>query len=76
MFKARLVARGFEEFGRNMETDTPTCSYETLKQCIAKILQEGWVVKSIDVWTAYTQGDEIKRVVHLKPPVEAKTKKL
>ena len=38
--KARLVARGFEEFGKNMETDAPTCTPETIKLCIAIIVQE------------------------------------
>ena len=35
--KARLAARGFEECGRNMEMEAPTCAPETLKICIAKI---------------------------------------
>ena len=39
--KARLVARGFEKEGKEMETDVPTCASETLKLCRAKIVQEG-----------------------------------
>ena len=41
--KASLIARGFEEERKDMVTDAPTCAPETLKLCIAKILQEGWV---------------------------------
>ena len=55
----RLVAKCLEEFGKNIETDTPTCVPETLQLCISKIPQEGLILKS----------------VHLKPPEEVKTKK-
>ena len=58
--KVRLVAQGFEEYNKKLEREAPTCAPETLKLCIAKIIQEGWVVKSIDVKTAYLQGDNRK----------------
>ena len=61
MCKAKLVARGFEEYNKKLETEASTCSPETLKLCIAKILQKGWIVKTIDVKTAYLQGDRIER---------------
>ena len=65
--KARLVDRGFKEYSINMETDTKMCAPEMLKLCISKIMQERWIVKSIDMKTAYLQGDNIKRMVYLKP---------
>ena len=71
--KARLVARGFEEYGKILETEAPTCAPETLKICIAKILQEGWAVRSLDVRAAYLQGDRITREVYIRPPEEAHT---
>ena len=39
--KARLVGRGFEKYNKQLETEAPTCSPETLQLCIVKILQEG-----------------------------------
>ena len=59
--KVRLMAWGFEEYNKQLETEAPTCAHETLKLCIVKIIQEGWVVKSIDVKTTYLQGDRIGR---------------
>ena len=35
-----------------------------------------WVVKCLDIKSAFLQGKEIQRVLHLKPPVEANTDKL
>ena len=68
--KARLVARGFEEEMKDMETDAPTCAPETLKLCITRILQEEWTVRRLDVKAAFLQGKEIERVVYLRPPKE------
>ena len=65
--KVRLVARGFEEYNNQLQTEASTCLPETLKLCIAKILQEGWTVKSITVKTSYLQGNRIDREVYLKP---------
>ena len=39
--KARMVARGFEEYNKQLETEAPTCAQQTLKLYIAKIIQEG-----------------------------------
>ena len=59
-----------------METDAPTCVPKIFKLCIVKIVQGERMVKSIAMQTAYLQGDEIERILHMKPPEEAKTKKL
>ena len=45
--KSKLVARGFDEEGKEMETDAPTCASESLNLCIAKIIQERWFVKFV-----------------------------
>ena len=68
--KARLVARGFEEEMAEWEKDAPTCNAETLKFCLAVMKLKGWRCYSLDVKTAYLQGDEIQREVYLKPPSE------
>ena len=68
--KARLVARGFEEEIAEWEKDAPTCNAETLKFCLAVIKLKRWNCYTLDVKTAYLQGDEIKREVYLKPPSE------
>ena len=37
--KARLVARGFEEFTANIQKDSPTCAHESLRLIIALTAQ-------------------------------------
>ena len=68
--KARLVARGFEEEMAEWEKDAPTCNAETLKFCLATMKIKKWACYSLDVKTAYLQGDQIQREVYLKPPRE------
>ena len=68
--KARLVARGFEEEMEEWEKDAPTCNAETLKFCLTVIKLKKWTCYTLDVKTAYLQGDEIQREVYLKPPNE------
>ena len=68
--KARLVARGFEEEMAEWEKDAPTCNAETLKFCLTVMKLKKWTCYSLDVKTAYLQGDEIQREVYLRPPKE------
>ena len=68
--KARLVARGFEENYKKMQTDAPTCSPESLKLCLSIMMIRGWECQSLDVKTAYLQGNEIKREIYIDPPRE------
>ena len=68
--KARLVARGFEEEMAEWEKDAPTCNAELLKMCLTIIKLKKWNCYTLDVKTAYLQGDVIEREVYLKPPVE------
>ena len=70
--KARLVARGFEEEMPEWEKDAPTCNSETLKFCLSVVQVNKWNCYTLDVKTAYLQGDEIRREVYLKPPSEGK----
>ena len=70
--KARLVARGFEET-KDFKTDSPTCSREGTRLALALIAANKWKLKSLDVKTAFLQGDSINRTVYVRPPAEAKT---
>lgn len=37
VYKARLVARGFEENSQSLKTDSPTCAKESLRITLALI---------------------------------------
>ena len=69
VIKARLVARGFEEYS-TIQSDSPTCSKDALRMSLSLISSFDWCCFSLDIKTAYLQGDEIKRDVWLKPPKE------
>ena len=69
--KARLVARGFEEKMENTDTDAPTCAPEILKLCLSIMMMREWECHSIDIKTAYLQGDQMERELYIKPPVES-----
>lgn len=71
--KARLVARGFEEEMEEWEKDAPTCTAETLKFCLCIIKQKNWECRTLDIKTAYLQGERIEREVILRPPEEFET---
>ena len=66
--KARLVARGFEEEMKEWEKDAPTCTAETLKLCLSIMGSKEWKCHTLDVKTAYLQGDNIEREVYVRPP--------
>ena len=70
--KARLCARGFEE-EQNFRTDSPTCSREGVRIALTLIASNSWKLNSIDVKTAFLQGNPIEREVFVKPPKEAGT---
>ena len=69
--KARLVARGFEEDKSGLRTDSPTCMKETLKTVLAVAVSKDWEVHSIDIKSAFLQGNPINRKIYLRPPKEA-----
>ena len=77
MWKARLVAKGFtEEFGNKYECEAPTCFTERLKMVLMVIKTFGWNVNTLDIKTVYLQGKEITREIYVRPPEEAKCKRL
>ena len=73
--KARLVARGFEEV-QDFRTDSPTCSKEGLRVVLLILVSHSWSLHSLDVKTAFLQGEPINRDLYVKPPKEAGTNKL
>ena len=70
MVKARLVARGFEEDILNVRTDSPTCSRQSLRFSFVTAATMNWDLHSLDITSAFLQGNEIEREVYLQPPVE------
>ena len=72
-YKARLVARGFEENSEHLKKDSPTCSKESLRISLAIISCYKWKLHSIDIKSAFLQGNPMEREVYIKPPKEAKT---
>ena len=73
--KARLVARGFEE-SELLQTDSPTCSKESIRLMTAIIASKGWRCNGIDVKAAFLQGKTIDRDVYIKPPPEIESQNI
>ena len=72
--KARLVARGFEDFTDNLEKDSPTCGHESLRVILAILAHRDWNLHSMDIKTAFLQGEVLQRDVYIMPPREADTR--
>ena len=73
--KARLVARGFEEYGKQyIEKESPTCSREAIRVALSISRMNNWDFHSIDVKTAFLQGNHnlLNRDIFVTPPPEAK----
>ena len=69
--KARLCLRGFKE------TDKPRSDSPTVDRISNKVLytiagNESWAIESIDVTSAFLQGEELDRKLFVVPPKEAK----
>lgn len=69
-FKARLVARGFEDKA-DVQTDSPTCCKESLRIMFAIMSVMNWTCHSIDIKAAFLQGKPIDRELYIRPPKEA-----
>src|SRR5215469_14787781 len=66
--KARLVVKGFMEKGEKIECEAPTCSPEGMKVVLGVIKMNKWDLCTMDIKTAYLQGDLINREVYIVPP--------
>ena len=75
--KARLVARGFEEDQINdIRKDSPTCGKDSLRLSLTLFASMDWQIHSLDVKSAFLQGNAIEREVYIIPPREVNTNKL
>ena len=68
--KARLVVRGFQENSASIQKDSPTCSRESLRIAMTLASVNNWDVQSMDIKSAYLQGQPISREVFIRPPSE------
>ena len=67
--KARLVAKGFEEKNSaDLRTDSPTCSRQSLRMVFAVAPTMRWNLWSLDISSAFLQGNELLRDVFVRPP--------
>ena len=70
--KARFVVRGFKDpYIGEILTDAPTCAKYTLRTMMSICAIEQWLPCSIDIKTAFLQGEEIQRELYITPPKEA-----
>ena len=76
IIKARLVARGFEEESSNLDKNSPTCSKEAVRLTLSVAASKKWVCHTVDIKSAFLQGNEISRDIFLKPPPEYDNGKL
>lgn len=74
--KSRLVARGYEEFEFDECKDSPTCHKESLRIMLAISASTGYEIESVDIMSAFLQGNKLQRDVYVLPPKEASTEKL
>ena len=68
--RARLVARGFEEEDE-VDKTSPTMIKSTLRMILAVGAMKDWPLQTTDIKSAFLQGSEMSRIVHIKPPKEA-----
>ncbi|XP_057309994.1 uncharacterized protein LOC130647993 [Hydractinia symbiolongicarpus] len=68
--KARLVAQGFEDFKKPIQTDSPTCTKESLRLMLSILACKEWDCNSIDIKAAFLQEKPIEKDIYLKPPKE------
>ena len=69
-FKARYVLRGFKETDKP-RSDSPTVDRISSNIFYAIAANEGWEVESIDVTSAFLQGEALDREIYVIPPKEA-----
>ena len=73
VFKARLVARRFEEDQSELTRNSPTCTKDSFRILLSVLSSFHWKIHSIDIKSAFLQGKPLDRDIYLKPPKEANT---
>ena len=71
-FKARLVARGFEEM-LEAPKDAPTADKSSVRLFLTLSACNHWEIETIDIKSAFLQSHDIERDVFLKPPQVVRT---
>jgi Reverse transcriptase (RNA-dependent DNA polymerase) len=68
-YKARLVARGFEDDEkRNVTRDSPTAATSSQRLVLQVLVENQWLPTSWDFETAFLQGKPIEREVYIAAP--------
>jgi hypothetical protein len=68
-YKARLVARGFEDDERfNVTRDSPTAASSSQRLVLQVLVEKQWTPTSWDFETAFLQGKPIARDVYISAP--------
>ena len=63
--KDHLAAHGFEENCLNKnDKESLTCFKDTLQTILAAMTQNDWHLRSIDIKTAFLQGEKLNLIVH------------
>ena len=70
-FKARLVARGFQE-REQPQADAPTVAKESFKILMALAANQNFKVVSMDIRAAFLQANKLDREVFMRPPDDIK----
>ena len=70
--RARLVARGFQEIGDDIPSDSPTMDHSSLKVILGVASAKEWDLGTVDIKSAFLQGLPLtERDVRVIPPPEA-----
>ena len=67
--KARLCARGCEDI-EDVPTDSPTCERDNVRLLLSTATSFGWNIHTIDIKSAYLQGETLDRDILLACVVE------
>ena len=71
LYKARLVARGFQEIDQP-QADSPTVAKESFKMFMALAANSKFDVVSMDIRAAFLQAKKLDRDVYMEPPKDIK----
>ena len=71
-YKARLVARGFEE-SIMIQSDSPTVEKSTIRLFFAVCASSDWKFESLDIKSAFLQSTQLDRTIYVNPPRDIRT---